>query len=217
MKNEKIDFFFRNKSIDSKKKEKEKEKENTMGNNVSTTNLLAIWHYVTGKKAATNNPYIPDPIPTGDAIYDLAAVLHRDWRILYEADPKTEGDRREDGKKIRMKDYKNAEGMVIGKVNINDTFDKIKHTWREENLAAAKAALQAVRLFPHFWESDRAAAFVHDEWMTRTVKQDYNAHQFKPFHELSKLDKEKDRVHVRTAKQFLKNRKPINYLQNKYM
>lgn len=43
-----------------------------------------------------------------------------------------------------------------------------------------------------------AASHVHDEWMKRNPKADWNASQHVPYEKLPDSEKEKDRVHVRT-------------------
>lgn len=42
-----------------------------------------------------------------------------------------------------------------------------------------------------------AAAHVHDQWMQRNPKADWNANQHVPYEELPEEEKEKDRLHVR--------------------
>jgi hypothetical protein len=44
-----------------------------------------------------------------------------------------------------------------------------------------------------------AASHVHDEWMKRNPKADWNAAQHVPYGELPEAEKEKDRVHIRTV------------------
>jgi hypothetical protein len=45
---------------------------------------------------------------------------------------------------------------------------------------------------------EKAAEYIHIEWMKRNPKADYNAAQHVPYNELDEVEKEKDRVHVRT-------------------
>jgi len=44
--------------------------------------------------------------------------------------------------------------------------------------------------------TDRAASDVHDAWMTRNPKEDYNAHQHVPYENLSPEEQEKDKEHI---------------------
>lgn len=44
---------------------------------------------------------------------------------------------------------------------------------------------------------ERAAAHVHDEWMRRNPKAEWNASQHVPYEKLPEEEKEKDRLHVR--------------------
>lgn len=48
-----------------------------------------------------------------------------------------------------------------------------------------------------------AASHVHDEWMKRNPKADWNAAQHVPYEKLPDGEKEKDRVHVRTIGRLL--------------
>jgi len=43
---------------------------------------------------------------------------------------------------------------------------------------------------------ERAASYVHDRWMERNPKADWNAHQHVPYEELPEEEKQKDRLHV---------------------
>jgi len=45
----------------------------------------------------------------------------------------------------------------------------------------------------------RAASDIHDAWMERNPKADYNAHQHVPYHALSRDEQEKDIAHLRTV------------------
>jgi hypothetical protein len=82
--------------------------------------------------------------------------------------------------------------------DINVSFHKLHPDWKKENVAAGKAALAAVKKHPNNLE--KASEHVHNEWMKRNPKQDYNAHQHKPYKDLPEDEKEKDRVHVRLMK-----------------
>lgn len=116
-----------------------------------------------------------------NAITQFASMAHDEWRRNF--DPT--------GTKERIK--KNSDGS---EGNINVPFDKLHSDWQRENLAAGKAAAEAVTKFPN--DIERAAEHIHVEWMKRNPKGDWNAAQHVPYDQLPEDEKEKDRVHVRT-------------------
>ena len=121
-----------------------------------------------------------------DPVTQFASSAHEEWRKNY--DPT--------GTKPRIK--KNSDGS---EGDINQPFNKIHPDWQRENLAAGQAALQAVKQFPD--DEEKAAEFIHIQWMKRNPRADYNAAQHVPYEQLPEEEKEKDRVHVRTMKQLL--------------
>lgn len=116
-----------------------------------------------------------------DAVTEFAAAAHEEWRKGF--DPEGTG-------KERVK--QNSDGTSG---NINVPFHKLHPDWQKENLEAGKAALVAVRKHPRNMEG--AAEHVHNEWMKRNPKAEWNASQHVPYSELPEDEKEKDRVHVR--------------------
>jgi hypothetical protein len=118
---------------------------------------------------------------TENAITQFASSAHDEWRRNF--DPT--------GTKERIK--KNSDGS---EGNINVPFEKLHPDWQRENLAAGKAAAEAVTKFPD--DIEQAAEYIHVEWMKRNPKADYNAAQHVPYNQLPEDEKEKDRVHVRT-------------------
>ena len=125
------------------------------------------------------------------AIVQFASKAHEEWRKNF--DPT--------GKKERIK--KNSDGT---EGNINVPFEKLHPDWQKENLAAGKAAFDAVNKFKE--DEEAAAKYIHDEWMRRNPKGEWNAAQHVPYEDLSETEKEKDRVHVRTMAA-LTGQKPI--------
>jgi hypothetical protein len=121
-----------------------------------------------------------------NAVSRFASLAHEEWRKNF--DPT--------GTKPRIK--KNSDGT---EGDINQPFDKIHPDWQKENLAAGQAAAEAVSKFPN--DEEKAAEYIHIEWMKRNPKADYNAAQHVPYDQLPEDEKEKDRVHVRTMKQLL--------------
>ena len=115
------------------------------------------------------------------AVTQFASMAHEEWRKNF--DPT--------GTKERIK--KNSDGTE-GDINI--PFEKLHPDWQKENLAAGKAAEDAVKNFPD--DIEKAAEYIHIEWMKRNPKADYNAAQHVAYDQLPEDEKEKDRVHVRT-------------------
>jgi hypothetical protein len=118
---------------------------------------------------------------TSSAVQQFASNAHEEWRQNF--DPT--------GTKPRIK--KNSDGT---EGDINVPFEKLHTDWQKENLAAGKAAATAVQMYPD--DMEKAAEFVHDEWMKRNPRGDWNAAQHVPYDQLPEDEKEKDRVHVRT-------------------
>jgi hypothetical protein len=116
-----------------------------------------------------------------DPITQFASNAHEEWRRNF--DPT--------GTKPRVK--KNSDGT---EGDINVPFEKLHPDWKKENLAAGHAAHRAVKRFDR--DMEKAAEYVHNEWMQRNPKAEYNAAQHVPYDDLPEDEKEKDRVHVRT-------------------
>jgi hypothetical protein len=121
-----------------------------------------------------------------DHITQFASNAHEEWRRKF--DPT--------GTKPRIK--KNSDGT---EGDINVPFADLHPDWQKENLAAAHAAHRAVKHFGR--DMEKAAEYVHNEWMKRNPKADYNAAQHVPYDDLPEDEKEKDRVHVRTMMQLM--------------
>ena len=121
-----------------------------------------------------------------DPITQFASNAHEEWRRNF--DPT--------GTKPRIK--KNSDGT---EGDINVPFADLHPDWQKENLAAAHAAHRAVKHFGR--DMEKAAEYVHNEWMKRNPKADYNAAQHVPYDDLPQDEKEKDRVHVRTMMQLM--------------
>ena len=122
-----------------------------------------------------------------DAVMQFASMQHDNWRKSF--DPENTG-------KERIK--KNSDGT---EGNINVPFAKLHPDWQKENIAAGKAALMAIR--KHKDDIEGAAEHVHNEWMKRNPKGDWNADQHVPYDKLPESEKEKDREHVRTMSKLL--------------
>ena len=128
-----------------------------------------------------------------NAVTRFASNAHEEWR---------KGWINQNGGKSIPRVKKNSDGT---EGDINVSFDDLHPDWQRENLAAGKAADAAIQQFPNAGtdtdEMEQAAAYIHDRWMERNPKADYNAAQHVPYDELPESEKEKDRVHVRTMLQ----------------
>jgi len=60
-----------------------------------------------------------------------------------------------------------------------------------------------VRMLKEDAGMEDAASYVHDEWMKRNPKADWNAAQHVPYEKLPDAEKEKDRAHIRTVGKLL--------------
>jgi hypothetical protein len=123
------------------------------------------------------------------ALENFASDLHELWRAGWIKQNKGES-------LPRMK-----KGSTGEQVDINVPFAELDPAWRKENEEAAKAALQSVKEFPD--DEEGAADFIHQEWMKRNPKGDWNAAQHVSYNVLPEDEKEKDRVHYRKMKQYL--------------
>ena len=131
--------------------------------------------------------FINESIRVG-RVQRFAAKAHEDWR-------KTLPPNERNVPRIRSKNGG-------PKADINVPFDKLHPTAKQENLAAGRAALAAIKKHPK--DIEKASDHVHNEWMKRNPKTKDNAHQHVPYNELPEDEKEKDRAHVRTM-QGIKN------------
>ena len=119
---------------------------------------------------------------TENAITQFASAAHEEWRRSLP--PNEQNVPRERSKNGGPK------------ADINVPFDKLHPTAQQENLAAGQAAAEAVAKFSN--DIEKAAEYIHIEWMKRNPKDDYTAAQHVPYDQLPEIEKEKDRVHVRT-------------------
>lgn len=125
------------------------------------------------------------------AIRAFASRAHEEWRRGF--DPAVAS-----GKPSKQRVKKNSDGT---EGDINVPFDQLHPDWQRENLAGGRAALEAIRKFPD--DDEAAAAYVHEQWMLRNPKQDWNAAQHIPYASLPEGEKEKDRVQVRVMQELL--------------
>jgi len=149
-----------------------------------------------GKKKK-NGREVPNCVPVKEdvehpAVVAFASKAHEEWRKNFE---NANGVGTE-----RIK--KNSDGTSG---NINVPFNKLHPDWQKENLAAGRAAKEAVEKHPN--DIEKASEHIHNEWMKRNPKADYNAAQHVPYNQLPEDEKEKDRVHARTMKGLLNTKK----------
>lgn len=138
---------------------------------------------------------------TEDSVTAFASKAHDEWR---------QGWIKQNAGKSVPRVKKNSDGT---EGDINVPFEKLHPDWQKENLAAGRAAAQAVKQFPN--DEEKAAEMIHIEWMKRNPKADYNAAQHVPYDQLPEPEKEKDRVHVRTMKQLMGQKSSVAAQQQK--
>jgi len=134
----------------------------------------------------------------GGGIYfakKFAAQAHDEWRKGFDPEYAATGV----ASKQRLK--KNDDGT---EGNINVPFDQLNETWQKENMAAGLAAYDAV--VAHSDNIEQAAEYIHNEWMKRNPKQDWNASQHVPYLRLAEDEKEKDRMQAREMQKILSTR-----------
>ena len=129
-------------------------------------------------------------IVENDNVKKLASVLHEKWR--------------ENFKKTNPGEKRIKNNLDGSKGDINVPFDRVHPDWQKENLAAAEAALEAVNKFTAYNDIEKAANYVHEKWMNRNPKEEWNASQHVPYAELSQEEKDKDILHVIEARKILK-------------
>lgn len=137
-------------------------------------------------------------------VRNMASSLHDDWRkgrlksgthgaadAVYEPRMKPSG--LDDGKEI----------------DIAQHYDKLTPKWQGENRAAAETAINLVRQamdsgktiqqLSSGSELESLSDMVHQAWMKRNPKADYNAAQHVPYASLPESEKQKDRDHILMA------------------
>ena len=150
---------------------------------------MALGASYAAKGQSTNEETVRDPVMA------FASKAHEEWRSGWR--------KQNDGNSVpRVK--KNSDGS---EGDINVPFNKLHPDWQKENLAAGNAAKDAVTKHPN--DMEKAAEHVHNEWMKRNPKQDYNAAQHVSYSELPEAEKEKDRVHVRTMQNLMSTNEEI--------
>lgn len=124
------------------------------------------------------------------AVIKFASMAHEAWRNSLPEDQKNKP-------RIRSKNGG-------PEADINVPFNKLHTSAQEENLQAGRAALRACQLHPN--DDEAAAEHIHNEWMKRNPKADWNASLHVPFNKLSKEEADKDRDHVTIMRNLLSNK-----------
>lgn len=117
------------------------------------------------------------------AVDYFASRSHDAWRKQFiKANPR-------EAKRPRMR-------LRGGKmVDINQPWKTLDPAAKKDNKQAAYDAHEAVARFPH--DRERAAAYVHRCWIRRNRKDPSQPKTlFKPYKDLSEIEKDKDRAHV---------------------
>jgi len=174
--------------------------------------------------------------------YEIGSRLHEDWRATRTEDKEARLGREPRWKKTKDQSFiakAQASDVVrvgeIVEVDIaNMSFTELPSDWQKDNLEAGKTAAKLtmgaiskdgsigidglMSLTPEKLEELGDA--IHEAWMQRTEKGDWNAAQFVPYAELPREEQEKDLAHVRvsmeTIKQVLTGELSLEELRNKY-
>lgn len=124
------------------------------------------------------------------AVIAFASRAHEDWRATLSPEERN-----------RERPRSKRGGP---KQDINVPFDKLHPTAQEENIEAGRAAKEACEKYPD--DDEKAAEHIHNKWMERNPKEDWNAEQHVPFNKLTKREADKDRDHVKIMRDILGNR-----------
>jgi hypothetical protein len=127
-----------------------------------------------------------DPIREAAADY-FAARSHEAWRrSLLKTNPEQKGKQR-----MRLR------GGVM--VDVNQPWSSLHPKAKADNRQAAFDAYDAIKRFPN--DREAAAAYVHQQWIKRNKSDPKQPkHLFKPYAQLSRIEKDKDRAHVNNMK-----------------
>lgn len=132
----------------------------------------------------------------------FASDVHEEWRKEFDPEYKKTGI----PSKKRIKDNKDG---TSGDINV--PFDKLHSDWKAENLASGKTAVEVVCAYGRILRTrpssaaeekyqnsafESAAEYIHDEWMKRNPKNDWNEKQHIPYADLPDDEKLKDMRHV---------------------
>ena len=153
--------------------------------------------------------------------YEVGSRLHEGWRESRNVDEQARLGREPRWKKTKdqmfISQAKESEVVRIGEVVevdiANMTFTELPEDWQKENLEAGLAVTRLTMgslsregsigieelLSLSAEEAEKLGDGVHEAWMARTEKADWNAEQFVPYSELPRSEQEKDLLHVRAA------------------
>ena len=158
--------------------------------------------------------------------YEVGSRLHEEWRESRNVDEQTRLGREPRWKKTKDQMFiaqaKESEVVRIGEVVevdiANMTFTELPEDWQKENLEAGLAATRLTMgtlskegsisleeiISLSVEEVEKLGDGVHEAWMQRTEKADWNAEQFVPYSELPRSEQEKDLLHVRMVVSVIK-------------
>lgn len=121
------------------------------------------------------------------AVVYFAARSHEAWRRrLIKTNPEQKGRPR-----MRLRD-----GTMV---DVNQPWPKLHPNARADNMRAAYDAYDAIEKFPE--DREAAADYVHKCWIKRNRGDATQPKElFKPYRQLSEIEKDKDRAHVDAMK-----------------
>ena len=174
--------------------------------------------------------------------YEVGSRLHEAWRASRQEDKEARL-----GREPRWKKTKDAEfiaqatpsdivrvGEIVEVDIANMSFTELPADWQKDNLeagmTAAKLTMGMISKNGAIGNADilgltqeqleELGDGIHEAWMERTEKGDWNAHQFVPYDQLPREEQEKDLDHVRvtlqTLREVLSGELTLESLREKY-
>ena len=145
----------------------------------------------------------------------IGSVLHDGWR-----DSRKQGDDSYESREKETEDEDQIKENGTKKVDIaNLSFPELPKDWQEKNRVAAEVVINIVLEAIESGQTlndaviEEASAIVHDEWLKRNDWVYHPEHGdpvlAKPYEELPKEEKEKDRAQVREVINFLKQKNKL--------
>ena len=130
---------------------------------------------------------------TQQNVVRIAALLHEDWCKARNNAPRWKYVDANSEWRNGQQDTPNAVDIA------NTTFDQLPRYWQQDNLFAAKSALDAI--YSGVTDVDQLAIAVHDSWRERhgDADDEYTKALLVPFELLPADEQEKDRVIARIA------------------
>jgi hypothetical protein len=159
--------------------------------------------------------------------YEVGSRLHEAWRATRGEEKTARLGREPRWKKTKdaafiskaqASDVVKVDGETVEVDIANMSFEELPSDWQKDNLEAGLTATRLVMneigkegsigvqqlLALTSEQLEKLGDAIHEAWMQRTEKGDWNAAQFVPYSELPREEQEKDLDHVRVVMQALR-------------